>query len=63
MEWSGTYGDAAHRYVEREGLEAPDGGEAVMSDADWAGYRKTIRVEVADEAPEMGQYTAATRGE
>lgn len=27
----------------------------------WAGYRKTIRVEVANEAPEMGEYAGATR--
>lgn len=49
-----TYGDEAHRFEEREGL-------AAMADADWAGYRKTIRVGVADEAPEPAQYTAATR--
>ena len=49
----GTYGDAAHKYVEHEGL--------ALSDADWADYRKTIRVEVSDEPPEMGKYTAATR--
>lgn len=49
----GTYGEEAHRYDEREGLE--------MSPADWAGYRKTIRVGQPDEPPQAGEYTAATR--
>jgi hypothetical protein len=56
-----TYSDGAHRFAEREGLTQMENGQAAMSDADWAGYRKTIRVEVADEAPEMGHYATATR--
>lgn len=57
----GTYGDVAHRYVDREGLGALTDGQPAMSEQDWAGYRKTIRVEIPNETPESGQYTAATR--
>ncbi|MBT9505743.1 hypothetical protein [Rhodoferax sp.] len=57
----GTYGDAAHRYEDREGMGLLANGEPAMSEADWAGYRKTIRVEVDDAPAESGQYTAATR--
>lgn len=56
-----TYGDAAHRFVDREGLTLLADGQPAMSVSDWAGYRNTIRVEVPDEVPESGRYTAATR--
>lgn len=51
-----TYGEEAHRMHEDVGL-----GPEAMREADWRGYRGTIRVEEAGEPPEMGQYTAATR--
>ena len=57
----GTYGESAHRFAERDGLGLMANGEPAMTAEDWVGYRKTIRVEVPNEAPESGQYTAATR--
>lgn len=56
-----TYGEQAHRFAERDGLGLMEDGQPAMTPADWAGYRKTIRVDVPNEAPESGQYTAATR--
>lgn len=56
-----TYGESAHGYSEREGLGMMENGTPAMTIDDWAGYRKTIRVEIPDEVPEAGQYTAATR--
>lgn len=56
-----TYGDKAHRFAERDGLGLMENGEPAMSAEHWSGYRNTIRVEVPDEAPEQGRYTAATR--
>ncbi|MEO7887965.1 MAG: hypothetical protein ABIR76_14640, partial [Polaromonas sp.] len=56
-----TYGDRAHNFSEREGLGLMENGEPAMTAGDWMGYRKTIRVEIPNEAPESGRYTAATR--
>lgn len=49
-----TYGEAAHQSADHEGL-------APMSPEDWAGFRRTIRVDRADAPPESGRYTTATR--
>ena len=49
-----TYSDAAHRLAEHA-LDSPG------APMDWAGYRRTIRVDQPDAAPEKGQYTVATR--
>jgi hypothetical protein len=58
----GTYGTTAHQFSEREGLALADDGLPAMSAHDWAGYRKTIRLEDTSAAVfEMGQYTGATR--
>ncbi len=56
-----TYGAAAHRFQDSEGLGLSSAGQPAMSEADWQGYRKTVRVETPDEPPESGQYPAATR--
>lgn len=56
-----TYGDVAHQFAERDGLGMQENGQLAMTPQDWANYRNTIRVEVPDEAPETGKYTAATR--
>lgn len=57
----GTYGERAHGFSERDGLGLMENGEPAMTAEHWAGYRKTIRVQVPDEAPESGQYATATR--
>lgn len=56
-----TYGEAAHLSEEYEGLADLPGGRPVLSTDDWAGYRRTIRVDQPDTVPEAGQYTLATR--
>ena len=47
----GTYGELAHKFSEREGLGPMKNGEPAMTAEDWAGYRKTIRVDIPNEAP------------
>jgi hypothetical protein len=56
-----TYGDAAHEMAELNGLAADAYDNPILSAADWAGYRNTIRVEAPNQAPESGRYTVATR--
>lgn len=56
-----TYGDKAHRHEIREGLELAHDGKPSMSDANWAGFRKTIRVDAPGESIEKAEYTNATR--
>lgn len=56
-----TYGEEAHRFAERDGLGLMADGQPAMTAANWAGYRKTIRVEAPNEAPESGQYAVTTR--
>jgi hypothetical protein len=56
-----TYGEAAHAFAEREGLGTMENGESAMTPEHWAGYRRTIRLEVPDQPPEQGQYTTTTR--
>ncbi len=57
-----TYGNEAHTHAEREGLALAADGLPAMRAHDWAGYRKTIRLEDTSTAHfEKGQYTGATR--
>lgn len=57
-----TYGKDAHQSIEREGLALAADGLPAMSAHDWAGYRKTVRIEDTETAVfESGHYTAATR--
>jgi hypothetical protein len=55
------YGEVGHSFSEHVGLEPAADGTAAMSDLDWQAFRKTIRIEMPDQAPEPGQYTVATR--
>ncbi len=56
-----TYNEKAHYFEDREGLGLMANGKATMSATDWGNYRKTIRVDVPEQVPEVGQYTVTTR--
>jgi hypothetical protein len=56
-----TYSETAHRSQERVGLETRSDGPSALSADEWAGYRRTIRVDVPTAAPSPGLYTVATR--
>lgn len=56
-----TYGETAHRHADVEGLgDQPDGLPA-LSAQDWSGFRRTVRVNEPQQAPEAGTYTVAAR--
>jgi hypothetical protein len=55
------YGEVGHRFEEHAGLEPDENGLTPLGDAEWEGYRRTIRVEFPDQLPEPGKYTVATR--
>jgi hypothetical protein len=55
------YTDEGHIYEEHVGLETSTNGTPTMTDENWLGYRKTIRVDMPDEAPQSGEYTVSTR--
>ncbi len=56
-----TYGEAAHASAEVEGLELQADGCPALTADDWAGYRRTIRVDQPGTVPQAGQYTLAAR--
>lgn len=55
-----SFSDLAHACRWAEAL-APVDGSTMMSDADWANYRKTIRTDQSSETHRLGDYGASVR--